>query len=175
MTVTRHSENKVIVNLYVGFYNTKCLIWRMKVNLYKCLIGSWFQKFIHTTLKRDIFNDENSRISKVVLFRKSGIPVKLWYKKQNMELKTLILDKKKNGLDCWWSPNRKSKTPVLKIRYSESMDLQVFLWDCVSISNIAIAGKKITEGIATNPVTEPFAVSVNVPCMPWRKFCRVIL
>ena len=36
-------------------------------------------------------------------------------------------------------------------------------------------GKKITEGIATNPVTEPFAVSVNIPCMPWCKFSRVIL
>ena len=30
-------------------------------------------------------------------------------------------------------------------------------------------GKKITEGIATNPVIEPFAVLVSVPCMPWRK------
>ena len=41
-----------------------------------------------------------------------------------------------------------------------------------------ISGKKITEGIGTNPVTEPFVVSVDIPCMPWRKFSwdsRVLL
>ena len=31
------------------------------------------------------------------------------------------------------------------------------------------------EGIATNPVTESFVVSVNIPCMPWRKLDHVIL
>ena len=28
------------------------------------------------------------------------------------------------------------------------------------------------KAIATNPATEPFVVSVNIPCMPWRKFSR---
>ena len=36
-------------------------------------------------------------------------------------------------------------------------------------------GKKITKGIATNPVTEPFTLSVSIPCMPRRKFSRMIL
>ena len=40
---------------------------------------------------------------------------------------------------------------------------------------LPLAGKKITEAISTNPVTEPFAVSVNIHRMPWRKFSRVIL
>ena len=40
---------------------------------------------------------------------------------------------------------------------------------------LPLAGKKITEAISKNPVTKPFAVSVNIHRMPWRKFSRVIL
>ena len=45
-------------------------------------------------------------------------------------------------------------------------------------SYMVVARKKITEGMATtaatNPVSKPFSVLVDIPCMPRRKFREIL-
>ena len=52
----------------------------------------------------------------------------------------------------------------------------VLIGKCIMLYTLTIrTGKKITEGIATNPLTEPFVVSVNIPKREFSRDSCVLL